>query len=48
MLGVYYLDGANVQQNGVKIDYVVEPTANGLKDGKDEVLDKAVSLLKCR
>jgi C-terminal processing protease CtpA/Prc len=44
-LGVYYPDGTNTQRAGVKIDYVVEPTIEGVKAGRDEVLEKALELI---
>ncbi|WP_428329858.1 S41 family peptidase [Mucilaginibacter sp.] len=44
-LGVYYPDGTCAQHTGVKIDYVVKPTIQGLKAGRDEVLEKATDLI---
>lgn len=40
-IGVYYPDGFNAQGTGVKIDYVVKPTLNGVKNGADELLEAA-------
>ncbi len=45
-LGVYYPDGTETQRNGVKIDIEVKPTIEGIRNGKDEVLEKALELLK--
>lgn len=45
-LGVLYPDGTNAQRNGVKIDVVVEPTAEGLMQGKDEEVQAAVDYLQ--
>lgn len=44
-LGVYYLDGTNAQRTGVKIDQIVHPTIEGIRQGRDEVLEAA---LGCR
>lgn len=44
-LGVYYPDGTNAQRTGVKIDLIVKPTVQGIKNGTDEVLEKAKSLI---
>lgn len=43
-LGIYYPDGTETQQKGVKIDEFIEPTIKGIKLGKDEVLEKALQL----
>jgi len=40
-LGIYYPDGTETQRKGIKIDLVVKPTVQGIKAGKDELLDKA-------
>jgi C-terminal processing protease CtpA/Prc len=44
-LGVYYPDGTCAQRKGVKIDYVVKPTLQGIKSGRDELLEEAIKLL---
>lgn len=41
-LGVSYPDGRNAQRNGVHIDIEVKPTAQGLIDGRDELLEAAI------
>ena len=41
-LGVYYPDGRETQRAGIKPDIYVEPTIEGIRAGKDEVLDRAV------
>jgi len=43
-LGIYYPDGRETQRVGVAVDIVVKPTAKGIIDGQDEVLEKAVSI----
>lgn len=44
-LGVLYPDGTDAQRNGVKIDIKVEPTIKGIREGRDEPLDKAKELI---
>lgn len=44
-IGVFYPDGKATQRIGVKIDEVVYPTINGVKQGKDELLEKAIETL---
>jgi len=44
-LGVYYPDGTNTQQKGVKIDYTIAPTIKEIKAGRDELLEKAEQLV---
>jgi len=44
-IGVFYPDGKPTQRVGVKIDEVIYPTINGIKQGKDELLDKAMEML---
>ena len=43
--GICYPDGTNAQRNGVKIDMLVEPSAEGLKHGVDEQLQAAINYL---
>lgn len=45
-LGVCYPDGTNAQRNGVKIDMIVEPTAEGMIRGVDEQLQTAIDYLQ--
>lgn len=44
-IGIYYPDNANTQRVGVKIDIEVKPTIQGIKEGRDEVFEKALSLV---
>ncbi|HET7002231.1 MAG TPA: S41 family peptidase [Puia sp.] len=44
-LGVYYPDGSETQRKGVKIDMVLHPTIQGIKDGRDEILEKAIEMI---
>ncbi len=43
-IGILYPDGSETQRIGVKIDIEVKPTINGLSQGRDEVLEKAIEL----
>jgi hypothetical protein len=44
-LGVFYPDGTNTQRVGVRIDHYVEPTIEGIRTGRDEVLEKALEII---
>lgn len=44
-IGVYYPDGTETQRVGIVPDVVVEPTIKGIKEGRDEVLEKAIELI---
>lgn len=45
-IGVYYPDGTETQRVGIVPDVVVKPTVDGIKNGKDEVLEKAVEWIR--
>jgi hypothetical protein len=45
-IGIFYPDDTETQEKGIKIDYEMAPTINGFIKGKDELLDKAIILLK--
>ena len=44
-IGVYYPDGVETQRVGIVPDIEVKPTIKGIRDGKDELLDKAIELI---
>jgi len=44
-IGVYYPDGTQTPRVGVAIDIEVLPTIAGIKAGRDELLEKAISLI---
>jgi C-terminal processing protease CtpA/Prc len=44
-LGVYYPDWGETQRIGMVPDIEVKPTIEGLRMGKDEVLDKAIEFI---
>ncbi|AZA77654.1 hypothetical protein EG347_09055 [Chryseobacterium sp. G0186] len=45
-LGAYYPDGRETQRIGIIPDIIVKPTVNGIRDGKDEVLERALMYIK--
>jgi len=44
-IGVYYPDGTETQRVGIVPDIEVKPTIKGIREGKDEVLDRAIELI---
>lgn len=44
-LGVFYPDETIMQRQGVKIDYKVTTTLEGIRTGRDEILEKALEIL---
>jgi hypothetical protein len=44
--GVYYPDGRETQRIGIVPDIEIKPTIQGIKEGRDEVLDKAIEVIK--
>jgi hypothetical protein len=47
-LGVFYPDGRATQRKGIKIDMIVKPTIEGIKKGKDELLEKAIEIINSK
>ncbi|GHT59558.1 hypothetical protein AGMMS50239_06500 [Bacteroidia bacterium] len=45
-IGVYYPDGRETQRIGIVPDIEVKPTIQGIKDGRDEVLEKAIEIIE--
>jgi carboxyl-terminal processing protease len=45
-LGVYYPDGRETQRIGIVPDIVVKPTIAGIRNKKDEVLERAVEFIE--
>ena len=45
-LGVYYPDGTEAQKAGVKIDMLCSSTIKGIKEGRDELMEKAIYLIE--
>jgi C-terminal processing protease CtpA/Prc len=42
-IGVFYPDGTPTQRIGIIPDLEVRPTIEGIRDGRDEVLESGVS-----
>jgi C-terminal processing protease CtpA/Prc len=45
-LGVRHADGRQLQRIGLRPDIVVAPTIRGIRAGRDEVLERAVTYLR--
>jgi hypothetical protein len=45
-IGVLYPDGTDTQRVGVRIDHYVEPTIEGIRAGRDELLEKALEIIE--
>ncbi|MFL9845507.1 S41 family peptidase [Flavobacterium rhizosphaerae] len=44
-IGIYYPDLTATQRHGIKIDYQVDQTIKGIRNGKDEALEKCLSII---
>lgn len=44
-IGVYYTDGTETQRVGIIPDIEVLPTIKGIKEGRDEILEKAIEII---
>jgi len=44
--GIFYPNGKQTQRIGIVPDITVNPTIEGIKNGKDEVLEKAIKIIK--
>jgi len=44
-IGVHYPDGGKTQRVGIVPDVEVRPTINGIKNGKDELIEKAIEII---
>jgi len=44
-IGVYYPDGTETQRVGIVPDIEVKPTIEGIKNGRDELMEKAIDLI---
>lgn len=45
-LGVFYPDGGETQRIGIVPDIEVKPTVKGIREGRDEVLERALGYIK--
>ena len=44
--GIYYPDGSEAQRVGIALDMEVKPTIQGIKEGRDELLEKAIEIIE--
>lgn len=44
-IGIFYPDGKQTQRIGIIPDIFVEPTIHGIRNGMDELLDKAITII---
>jgi C-terminal processing protease CtpA/Prc len=44
-IGVYYPDGTETQRVGIVPDIEVRPTIEGIREGRDELLEKAIEII---
>lgn len=47
-IGVYYPDGKETQRIGIVPDIELKPTIQGIKDGRDELLEKAIEIIEAQ
>lgn len=47
-LGVYTPDGSQTQRIGLKPDIYIKPTIDGIKEERDELLEKAIEIIKTK
>jgi C-terminal processing protease CtpA/Prc len=45
-LGIYYPDGEETQRIGIVPDIEVKPTIQGIREGRDELMEKAIEIIK--
>jgi len=45
-IGVYYPDDRETQRVGIAIDMEIKPTIKGIIEGRDELLEKAIEIIK--
>lgn len=45
-IGIYYPDGTETQRIGIVPDIEIKPTIQGIKEGRDEVLERAIQYIK--
>jgi C-terminal processing protease CtpA/Prc len=45
-IGVYYPDDRETQRIGIVPDIEVKPTVKGIREGRDEVLEKAIEIIE--
>ena len=45
-IGIYYPDGRETQRIGIIPDIEVKPTIKGIREGRDELLEKAIEIIR--
>ena len=45
-IGIYYPDGRETQRIGIIPDIEIRPTIQGIREGRDELLEKAIEIIK--
>ncbi|MDR2914824.1 MAG: peptidase S41 [Tannerella sp.] len=45
-IGIYYPDGRETQRIGIVPDIEIKPTIKGIREGRDEVLEKAIEIIR--
>ena len=45
-IGVYYPDGTATQRIGIVPDIEVKPTIEGIRAGRDELIEKAIEIIE--
>ncbi|WBW95186.1 S41 family peptidase [Oceanirhabdus sp. W0125-5] len=45
-IGVYYPDGGETQRVGIIPDVIVKPTIEGIREGRDELVEKAIEVIE--
>ncbi len=45
-IGIYYPDKTETQRVGIVPDIAIKPTIEGIKNSKDELLEKAIKMIK--
>lgn len=43
--GIYYPDGGETQRVGIRIDEQVRPTIRGIREGRDELVERAIEII---
>ena len=44
-IGIYYPNGGETQRVGIIPDIEIKPTLKGIREGKDELLEKAIEII---
>ncbi len=47
-IGIFYPDGGETQRRGIRINKIVRPTVEGIRAGKDELLEEAIKIINSK